>query len=145
MYEHPPMPTRPTILANLPGLPRDTYTARGAEDTVGRARLSHVWDKSGGAVRVQVINSYCDRHKWRGRGLEAAGDTLECENCGYSRLDVHRTGTSMITYCQQCGQDTEVKRDNDIERGRWTDEERELHRKDLHVIQGGKKKKKARR
>jgi hypothetical protein len=48
----------------------------------------------------------------------------------------------MITYCQQCGQDTEVTRDNDIERGRWTDEERAVHRKDLQVIQGGKKKKK---
>ena len=136
------MPTRPTILANLPALPGAEHAARGAETPIGRAFLSHVWDSSGGAVRVRVVNGHCDRHKWRGRGLGAAGDTLTCENCGYGNLDVHRTGTSMITYCQQCGQDTEVKRDNDIERGRWTEEERALHRKDLHVIQGGKKKKK---
>jgi hypothetical protein len=68
---------------------------------------------------------------------------LTCEKCSYEALDVHRTGYFLITYCQQCGDETKVKRTEP--RQRWTDEQRTLRREDLHVIQGGKKKKKKRR
>lgn len=39
-----------------------------------------------------------------------------CTQCGYEHVDVHRTGEAMITYCQQCGHTTEVKRDPPRER-----------------------------
>jgi hypothetical protein len=57
---------------------------------------------------------------------------LTCEACGYNDLDVHRTRDSLVTYCQNCGNETNEKRTDNRER--WTQEQR-----DLRLIQGGGK------
>lgn len=36
---------------------------------------------------------------------------MTCKKCGYEHVDVHRTGSALITYCQNCGDTTEEKRD----------------------------------
>ena len=55
---------------------------------------------------------------------------MNCINCGYGDVDVHRTRDSLVTYCQGCGNETSEKREED--RQRWTQEQRELR-----LIQGG--------
>ena len=36
---------------------------------------------------------------------------LTCENCNYEGIDVHRTNSLEITYCQNCGHTKEEKKD----------------------------------
>ena len=55
---------------------------------------------------------------------------MTCEQCGYTHLDVHRTRDNLVTYCQNCGNETCEKRSDNRER--WTQEQR-----DLRLIQGG--------
>lgn len=57
---------------------------------------------------------------------------LECRDCGYESLDVHRTNGSLITYCQRCGASHKEKREP--ERRQWTESERELHRKRMAFL-----------
>jgi len=68
---------------------------------------------------------------------------LQCQLCGYEHLDVHRTGDALITYCQQCGNETKEKRED--RRRRWTNDERRAHikaQKMLEPYRRNKKKKK---
>jgi hypothetical protein len=60
------------------------------------------------------------------RGLVIAQYTpgVKCEVCGNDSVDLHRTGTSLITYCQACGNRTETTREP--KRKRWSTEERNL-------------------
>lgn len=48
-----------------------------------------------------------------------ASNNVVCTQCSYDQVDVQRTGSMMVTYCQQCGHTTEEKRDPPREK--WDD------------------------
>ena len=141
MYDSHPMPSQQTIMDDLSPLQRHQRFENSTGAAVTRAVLSQSADRGGGSIRIRLLHHHGLRHQWGKSGL-ADRTTLKCENCGYQHLDVHRTGTALITYCQQCGEDTESKRDDICER--WTAEQKLTRQPDLSVVQGGKKKKKRR-
>lgn len=98
--------------------------------------------------------------RWRNPRLESEGhltvygstplpssttNIAVCEQCGYDRLDLHRTSSALITYCQRCGSSTHETRSPP--RRRWTEAERNAHREKqekLAKLKGNGKSKKRR-